>query len=135
MTGDAANPNATESLDRVYVCPKCGSKTRDPRWQMMALVLTEAGEQLAQRLACSSDAAERFAVMPIRYRAQGSKRKGEKQSPSTGRPQDTDQAADKRIAEAWGTGEYKNLEELANALDKRKRDVRLALDRHRKRRH
>ena len=50
-----------------------------------------------------------------------------------GRPADTDIVEDRRIAEAWKTGQYGSLEDLANAFGKRKPDVRKSLDRHRKR--
>jgi len=50
-----------------------------------------------------------------------------------GRPVDTDLKADERIMEAWSTGGYNTCEQLAKALGKKKRDVKLALDRHRKR--
>jgi hypothetical protein len=50
-----------------------------------------------------------------------------------GRPGDTDVREDRRIAEAWKTGEHESLEALAHALGKSKPEVKNALDRHRHR--
>jgi len=50
-----------------------------------------------------------------------------------GRPRDTDAKQDKRIADAWQTGRFAGYDDLARELGKTKRDVRMALDRHRKR--
>lgn len=41
----------------------------------------------------------------------------------------TDPKGDKRVCEAWETGEYKTYAELANAMDISKQDVQLAIDR------
>jgi hypothetical protein len=49
-----------------------------------------------------------------------------------GRPSDTDPREDQRIAEAWRTRQYATYEALASAIGKTKRDVKLAIDRHRK---
>jgi hypothetical protein len=51
----------------------------------------------------------------------------------TGRPVDTDPAADKRIADAWATGRFRTYAECARELGLSERKVRLAADRHRKR--
>lgn len=50
-----------------------------------------------------------------------------------GRPVDTDPQADQRIDDAWKSGRYNDYEELARALDLQRRQVELAIDRHRKR--
>ncbi len=52
-----------------------------------------------------------------------------------GRKPDTDAAFDKRIADAWKTGSYRNTDELAREVGGgvTGRQVRLALDRHRHR--
>jgi hypothetical protein len=50
-----------------------------------------------------------------------------------GRPPDTDAKEDRRIAQAWKTGNYSSLEDLAKAIGKKKHEVRKALDRHRHR--
>jgi len=50
-----------------------------------------------------------------------------------GRPSDTDPMEDRRIAEAWETGRYGSLEDLARAFHKTKPEVKRALDRHRHR--
>lgn len=52
----------------------------------------------------------------------------------TGRPPDTDAKRDRRIADAWRTKEYENLDDLARAFGTSKPDVKRALDRDRKRR-
>jgi tetratricopeptide (TPR) repeat protein len=50
-----------------------------------------------------------------------------------GRPRDTDEDEDRRISEAWETGSYRTYDELAQAKKIPEREVRRALDRHRKR--
>jgi hypothetical protein len=50
-----------------------------------------------------------------------------------GRPADTDAKGDKRIFEAWNTGQYKGYADLARELGKTEKEVSLAIDRHRKR--
>ena len=51
-----------------------------------------------------------------------------------GRPTDTDHAADRRIYDAWKTGQHLTKEDLARALNRPIREIKLALDRERKRR-
>lgn len=51
-----------------------------------------------------------------------------------GRPQDTDPKADARVFDAWQTGNYKKFADLARELKIERRDVKLAIDRERKRR-
>jgi hypothetical protein len=50
-----------------------------------------------------------------------------------GRPSDTDAKRDAQIWDAWQTHQHKTYEDLATALKVRKRDVALAVGRHRKR--
>jgi len=50
-----------------------------------------------------------------------------------GRPADTDPGADKRIYDAWKSGQYKRYADLAQVLKLREKDVARAIDRHRKR--
>lgn len=50
-----------------------------------------------------------------------------------GRPSDTDLKEDKRLYEAWKSGGHGSLEDLATQESKSKRDIHLAIDRHRKR--
>lgn len=50
-----------------------------------------------------------------------------------GRKPDTDEKADARLAEAWATGQYPTIAELAQAFGVRERDAQRGLDRHRKR--
>jgi hypothetical protein len=50
-----------------------------------------------------------------------------------GRPSGTDHEEDRNIANTWKTGVYKTLKALADALGKKKPDVKRALDRHRHR--
>jgi hypothetical protein len=50
-----------------------------------------------------------------------------------GRPRDTDPKKDQQIAEAWQTGQHRTKADLATALNIPQHEVRLALDRHRKR--
>jgi hypothetical protein len=58
----------------------------------------------------------------------------EPRRPRRGRPADTNQKEDRRVADAWRSGAYATYEDLARALNKTKREVELALDRDRKRR-
>lgn len=61
----------------------------------------------------------------------------QRSKPKLGRPPETDPDKDKRIYNAWKTGRYRTLDELAQALDKKggqgAYQIRLAIDRHRKR--
>jgi hypothetical protein len=50
-----------------------------------------------------------------------------------GRKTDTDPTADRRVADAWQTGSYKDYEECGQALGMSGREVKLAIDRDRKR--
>jgi hypothetical protein len=50
-----------------------------------------------------------------------------------GRPADTDPVADRRIAEAWRTRRHESHQALGDAIGITKREVQMALDRHRKR--
>jgi hypothetical protein len=62
--------------------------------------------------------------------AKGSKsrnRRGRKPDPAI------DPKADKRVAEAWDSGQYKNYADLAHEFRCEAHEVRLAIDRHRKR--
>lgn len=61
---------------------------------------------------------------------------GDKMAPpkgKRGRPQDTDPAEDRRIAEAWATKQYKTREALAQSFGMSKPEAIRAIDRHRKR--
>jgi hypothetical protein len=50
-----------------------------------------------------------------------------------GRPPDADPRADQRVSDAWRTGQYETHEQLGRELGLSGREVKLALDRHRKR--
>lgn len=50
-----------------------------------------------------------------------------------GRPADTDPARDARWSDAWGSGRYKTYADCAREFSTTGRDLKLALDRHRKR--
>jgi hypothetical protein len=69
-------------------------------------------------------------------RDQGAAGQGEEEKPRRrrGRKPDTDPKDDQRVADAWASGRHKSHEELANALGRKERDVKLALDRARWRR-
>jgi hypothetical protein len=58
---------------------------------------------------------------------------GDKGRRRRGRNPDTDPKADKRVADAWGTRAYRTHEECGRALGMTKKQVKDALDRHRKR--
>jgi hypothetical protein len=64
-------------------------------------------------------------------RAEGTGRRGRKRR---GRPSGTDRQKDQSVRDAWQTGRYKKHAELARELRMSEREVRLALDRVRKRR-
>ncbi|SRR6266478_3301490 len=59
--------------------------------------------------------------------------KPEKGKQNPGRPPDTDAKEDKRIYDAWNTGQYKRIADLAQALGLPEKEVAKAIDRHRKR--
>jgi hypothetical protein len=59
--------------------------------------------------------------------------KPEKGKQNPGRPPDTDAKEDKRISDAWKTGQHKRLADLAQVLGLHEKDVAKAIDRHRKR--
>jgi hypothetical protein len=59
--------------------------------------------------------------------------RSENRRPKGGRPSDTNETEDRRIAEAWMTKQHGTYEELALALGKTKLDVKRAIDRHRHR--
>jgi hypothetical protein len=50
-----------------------------------------------------------------------------------GRKPDTDPKDDKRVADAWSTGEYRTYEQCGSALGRTKKQVKDAIDRHRHR--
>jgi hypothetical protein len=50
-----------------------------------------------------------------------------------GRPRDTDQEEDRRILNAWDTGRHPTYAALARELHLTERDVKLAIDRQKKR--
>ncbi|HBI43531.1 MAG TPA: hypothetical protein DDY78_11855 [Planctomycetales bacterium] len=67
-------------------------------------------------------------------REEGGAEQDEKQTRRTrGRPADTDLKADAQIFSAWGSRRYKTYGECARALGLDKREVKAAVDRHRKR--
>jgi len=58
----------------------------------------------------------------------------EQRKPRTrGRPSDTDHKADREVYEAWRSSGCKSIEDFAGTLGKKPREVRVAIDRHRKR--
>lgn len=61
------------------------------------------------------------------------KTKTKKKVKRGGRKQETDPKQDRRIAEAWQTGRYARYEDLAKEEKTTKREVKLAIDRHRHR--
>jgi len=58
---------------------------------------------------------------------------GSKAVQKPGRPPDVDVDGDRKIYDAWQSGRYKTFAELAVALNRSVRDVKKAIDRHRKR--
>ncbi len=56
-----------------------------------------------------------------------------KLQPKRGRKPDTDPKEDKRIAEAWATGQYRTFADLERELELDKGEGKRAVDRHRKR--
>jgi hypothetical protein len=59
--------------------------------------------------------------------------RSEAHRPEKGRPTDTDEREDRRIAEAWKTKRYKTYEDLGTELGKTALEVKRAVDRHRHR--
>jgi hypothetical protein len=58
---------------------------------------------------------------------------GRKVKRARGRKPDTDPKADKRVADAWATGEHKTYEDCGRALKMTRKQVKDAIDRHRHR--
>jgi len=50
-----------------------------------------------------------------------------------GRKSDTDPKADKRVADAWGTRQYPTYEDCGRELGMTAKEVKAAIDRHRRR--
>ena len=63
----------------------------------------------------------------------GGRRSSHRRKRKRGRPQDTDEAADKRIDDAWKTDQYPTYANLAAEKGISPLDVKRAIDRHRKR--
>jgi hypothetical protein len=78
-----------------------------------------------------SEQAERRMASPSCGRS--SERRPEREKPRRGRPY-TDPKVDKRVVDAWATGQYKTYEECGNALGMNKNAVKNAIDRDRHRR-
>jgi hypothetical protein len=131
--------NYVEFLFRTDLEHACGSEGIDHRrygWR--------AGLRAARRLARHSDPSTPLPVLPLPTdRAVGL---GEflllkdailapdrRPKKPTGRPPDTDPKEDQRLAEAWASGKYTRLADLAREFGMKKADVVKALDRHRKR--
>ena len=64
---------------------------------------------------------------------QTSKKSSPTRKKKGGRPSDTDHDADRRIYEAWKTGQYKTYKELAREKGVKRRTIVLALQRHKAR--
>jgi hypothetical protein len=65
--------------------------------------------------------------------AETASRRPDAHRPKVGRPTDTNEAEDRRIADAWKTKRYKSLKDLATTFGKTKPEIQKALDRHRHR--
>jgi hypothetical protein len=74
-----------------------------------------------------------FAEGVNRSGSSGPANESSQKSRPRGRPRDTDLEGDKRIYDSWKSRRYIKHEDLARELCKPKREVSLALDRHRKR--
>jgi hypothetical protein len=59
--------------------------------------------------------------------------RSQKKKSGHGRPPDSDKRADQQIADAWKTRSYRTYEELGIQLHKSAKEIKSALDRHRKR--
>lgn len=92
-----------------------------------------AGYRILQKLAevCQ---ARLTAEAQTRKQGEGAAKSAPKRRRKRGRPADTDPKADKKIEDAWQTGQYRTHEDLAGALNTSRREVTAALDRQRKRR-
>ena len=69
-------------------------------------------------------------VLPTAEKAEGAGGSDGRQK-RRGRKPDTDPKADKRVWDAWQSGEHKDHEQLAVALGMTRREAKLALDRYR----
>jgi hypothetical protein len=96
-----------------------------PSWEEIVAEL-----QIEANKAAEARRATDYAATPDaeQSHAEGHKRRGKR-----GRKPDTDPEADQRVADAWGTGQYKTYEQCGNALEMTKEQVKNAIDRHRHR--
>lgn len=78
------------------------------------------------------DLADGLYVVALRCRAQADRRRGRRECVRTQRSTEQVQA-DRRIIQAWMTGQYTTFEALAAEVGVSARDVRRVMDRHRKR--
>jgi hypothetical protein len=96
---------------------------------------SEAVEPLQRVIDLAANWCRQQSPPPLALPDQGGTRQGEgkKQKRGRGRKPDTDPKADKRVWDAWESGEHEDLTALGNAFHMTKLEVRRALDRHRKR--
>lgn len=101
---------------------------RRPSWDHIEADLTIAG--------CTADELRRRKAPLLLSLLRSTARAGNTQEAKhrVGRPADTDPKADQRVYNAWQTGTYIAYSALARELDMSPRAVKLAIDRHRKRR-
>jgi len=76
--------------------------------------------------ACKYDPSSYRQLFPVPAATQARRYRG-------GRPRNTDWAEDRRIDDAWKTGQHATLEDFANAFGKTREEVIRARNRHRKR--
>ncbi len=113
---------------------------RELRWRHN--VAAKAGREFSWRPSLRRALQDPDAVAEVRkgltllasQSEQGPKDKFPKQKRrKRGRPSDTDPKKDKRLYDAWQTGHYNTFSDLAREKRMEKRDVKLAIDRHRHR--
>ena len=93
--------------------------------------LDEAADALAGKV--EAELSEVSSLLATKTEQDTEKRAKRAVKKKRGRNIETNPKDDKQTYDAWKSGQHNQIEDLANKLGKQKRDVQLAIDRHRKR--
>jgi hypothetical protein len=134
MTLEKARDKYPKARDRFWTSPRLGadlpagndakSSAKRAKLNVLPVRLSAAVQFLERELAIArrSDESEKEKIKP-----------GPKAKTRGGRPVVHDPKADRRVFDAWKSGQYEDFERLATALGTAKREVQLAIGRHRAR--
>ena len=114
-----------------------GSPSILPKWESIKVALQRAAIQFGKSEPTRGDPPP-SAVTPKQTEGKGGAGSTPLAAKKTakrnrGRKLETDPKADKKVADAWATGQYKTYAELGQGLGKSEREVYLSLERHRAR--